>query len=181
MVGEESYSEIPLDQLWEDILDWALVGVKLHLSRTVKQEVTVTVLCQLALQPVQIGFHILHAVKKSTIRPQLQVLHNIIQSDQLPDVHGAWIRDALVGWVHVHHHHLASQAGQELLHPLAVSGFTGARWADDHLTEAQRGFGSWLSGHGVKVFRWTGTSQSLGAGVTASGCVFTRVTVYSFW
>lgn len=114
------------------------MGVEFHLTRTVKQEVRVCVLLELAFQPVQVGLHILQAVEEPTVGPQLQALHHIIQSDQLGDVHRTRIGQSVIGRVHVHHHHLSTEPSEKVLHPPAVGGLPGARGPDDDLAEAER-------------------------------------------
>ena len=134
------------------------MGVELHLSGTVKQEVRVTVCLQLVLQPVQICFYILHTVEEPPVGAELQSFHHIVQSDQLRDIHTTGIWKPIVGRVHIHHHHLTSQGSHELLHPSAVGGFTRARRSDDHLAEPQRVGGSRLTGHGSGN-KWTGSRR----------------------
>ena len=152
----QTHPEVPLRHLGEDAAQGSVVRAELHLARAVEEEVVVAQGVELGTQPVQVGLQVLHAVEQAAVGAQLQRVHHVAQTHQLAHVHGALVRQPLVGWVQVHHRHAPAQRAQELAHAQTVCGLPRAR-RTDHRLPKRRGRSGCRHGrpaHGSVVSKW---------------------------
>lgn len=133
----KTHPKVPLGHLGEDVAQGAMVRAELHLARAVEEEVMAAEGVKLGTQPVQIGLQVLHAVQQAAVGPQPQRVHHVAQTHQLAHVHGALVRQTLVGRVQVHYRHAPAHRAQELAHAQAVCGLPRTRRADHSLSKGR--------------------------------------------
>ncbi|CAN8029217.1 unnamed protein product [Ixodes persulcatus] len=134
--------EVARLQVANDVVHAPVMGVQLHLRRhlsgAVDEQVVVPEGLQLVREPLQVRLQELHAVDEAAVGAQPQRVHHVSKLNQGRNVHARFVRQHVVGWVHVDHGHLAAQRRAELLHRLAVARLARPRRSDDHLAERRR-------------------------------------------
>ncbi len=99
----------PRDHLINHPLDDRSVGIQLDLAGTVQDEVLVIVeAIQLFLEPVHVLQEVFHAVYEGTVGAEAELLHDVLDGDEVPDVECDVVGEVLGGWVEVCHVDVAS-------------------------------------------------------------------------
>ena len=106
-----AYPVADLFQSSDDPLHSIVVSIKFDLSRTIKDDIIISASLELLFEPIHIIGQILHAIDDASVGSQLQVLHCVLERDQLQNRDVGWVRQRLVSRIEVHDRGLSRWGG----------------------------------------------------------------------